>query len=250
MTLVIDQPNYIPWKGYFDLIHDCDLFVFYTDVQYTTRDWRNRNKIVTPNGEKWLTVPVGSDIHRLICDVNIPSPEWQEKHYETLKFAYSKAPHFKDYKDFLEYVYLEKRWKSLCELDLYMTEHISRDFLRCKTEFADSRDFETHGVKHERILTLAENIFAVYAEKAGQEKVYLSGPAAKDYIISKDYASAGITLAWKDYDGYPEYPQCSGIPFTHYVSVFDLLFNTGTEASYYIWGWREQAEKKPFHIEK
>lgn len=69
MTIAVDQPNYIPWKGYFDLIHDVDLFVFYNDVQYTSRDWRNRNKIITHDGIKWLTVPVGHSTHRLIYEV-------------------------------------------------------------------------------------------------------------------------------------------------------------------------------------
>ena len=94
MVVAVDQPNYIPWKGYFDLIHDVELFVFYNDVQYTVRDWRNRNKIITPNGEMWLSVPCGNDTHRLICEVEMSDREWQKKHYETLKFAYGRKPHF------------------------------------------------------------------------------------------------------------------------------------------------------------
>ena len=248
MILVIDQPNYIPWKGYFDLIHDADLFVFYSDVQYTSRDWRNRNKIITPNGEKWLSVPVGNDIHRLICDVTIQDSSWQKNHYDTIKFAYSKAPYFKKYKEFLDYCYIDKKWNNLCELDCYMTETIARDFLGCKTKFADSRDFETTGVKHERILSLAKNIFnkTETIQNDGGGMVYLSGPAAKDYIIGADYKKAGVGLAWKNYDGYPEYPQCTKNPFTHFVSVLDLLFNKGEDAPYYIWGWREKSAKPSY----
>jgi len=84
MTKVaILQSNYIPWKGYFDIIHDVDLFVFYDDLQYTKNDWRNRNRIKTPNGADWLTIPVGEDSHRLICDVEIKNPLWQTKHWKT-----------------------------------------------------------------------------------------------------------------------------------------------------------------------
>lgn len=244
MILVVDQPNYIPWKGYFDLIHDADLFVFYNDVQYTSRDWRNRNKIITPNGEKWLSIPVGHDIHRLICDVGISDKSWQKNHYETLKFAYSKAPFFKDYKDFLEYVYLECKWESLCEIDMYLTEHIACDFLGCKTKFDDSRNYETHGEKHERMISLVQNIFSKHQVK---DKVYLSGPAAKNYIIGKDYADSEITLVWKNYEGYPEYKQIGKQPFSHFVSIFDLLFNTGEGAPYYIWGWREKSTINSFY---
>ena len=83
--VAILQSNYIPWKGYFDLIHDVDLFVFYDDVQYTTRDWRNRNKIKTPNGPIWLTVPVGSDRNRLVCDVRIADTRWAQRHWKSLQ---------------------------------------------------------------------------------------------------------------------------------------------------------------------
>ena len=236
MITAVDQPNYIPWKGYFDLIHDVDLFVFYNDVQYTSRDWRNRNKIVTPGGLKWLSVPVGQSTSRLICEVEIPDSEWQKKHYDTIRHAYGKAPYFKKYKDFLEYVYLERRWKYLYELDQYMTEHIARDFLGIKTEFADSRDYKTHGAKHERLLNLVLDIGG---------DTYESGPAAKDYIVAGDYAERGIRLTWKTYEGYPEYPQFSEA-FTHQVSVLDLLFHTGGDAPYFIWGWREEKGAKSF----
>ena len=238
--LAILQSNYIPWKGYFDIIHDVDEFCFYDDVQYTSRDWRNRNKIVTPSGIKWLSVPVGQEVHRLICDVTIEDPEWQRRHLEPLKFAYSRHPYYKQYKPFLEDVYLGHTWTSLSELNHYMTEIIARDFLHCSTVFTDSRSYETHGAKHEKLLSLV---------KAAGADFYESGPAAKDYIIAEDYRSSGIQLVWKDYSDYPEYPQLNTETFTHQVSVLDLLFNTGDEAPWYIWGWREK-EKRSSWIEQ
>ncbi len=231
MILAIDQPNYIPWKGYFDLIHDVDLFIFYNDVQYTSRDWRNRNIIITPNGTQWLTVPVGQKTHRLICDVKMEDDSWQKVHYETIKYAYSKSPYFKKYKDFLEECYLGKKWEYLYELDQYLTVEISRRYLGISTKFADSRDYETHGVKHERLLSLIEAV--------GDVSIYESGPAAKDYIVSEDYMRHDITLRWKNYDNYPQYPQ-NGKEFVHAVSILDLLFNVGPDAPYYIWGWRDK----------
>ncbi|MBO6303738.1 MAG: WbqC family protein [Selenomonadaceae bacterium] len=223
------QSNYIPWKGYFDIIHDVDLFIFYDDVQYTKNDWRNRNKILVQGKPVWLTIPVGASEHRLIIDVQMQDKSWQEKHYLTLKMAYGKLPAFKLYEDFFYNVYMEKEWQYLYELNRYLIEHISRDFLSCKTKFADSRDFPTHGVKHERLLSLAQ---------AAGADVYVSGPAAKDYIVADDYERAGIELVWKDYAGYPSYSQ-SGDDFLHEVSILDLLFHKGKEASHYIWGWRE-----------
>ena len=231
MKVAVDQPNYIPWKGYFELIHDVDLFVFYSDVQYTTRDWRNRNRIPTKDGLLWLTVPVGHDTQRLICDVEIPDSSWQKTHFEILRHTYARSPFFNKYRPFLEHVYLKRTWSSLLELDRYLTEQISREFLGIKTQFADSRDYITSGTKHKRLLNLLSSIGATS---------YESGPAAKDYILPSDYVAQGIALSWKSYDGYPVYPQSGGF-FSHFVSILDLLFQMGDEAPYYIWGWREKA---------
>lgn len=223
------QSNYIPWKGYFDIIHDVDEFIFYDDVQFTYRDWRNRNKILTPQGEVWLSVPVGAKRSRSIIDVRISDSAWQLKHFKTLEMAYHKAPFWKRCEEFLRYVYLERQWTYLYELNRFLIEHISRDFLGITTKFTDSRDYPTHGAKHEKLLSLVQ---------AAQADVYISGPAAKNYIVAEDYARAGIELVWKDYSGYPPYSQCSGGFITHYVSILDLLFNVGDAAPWYIWGWR------------
>lgn len=229
--IAVLQSNYIPWKGYFDIIHDVDEFIFYDEVQFTVRDWRNRNKILTPQDELWLTVPVGAYRNRAIIDVQIKDFSWQKKHFATLKMAYHKAPHFKRYEAFLEHVYLERRWEYLYELNRFLIERISREFLGITTKFSDSRDYPTHGVKHEKLLSLV---------KAAQADVYISGSAAKDYIVTEDYAEAGIQLVWKDYSNYPTYPQRGGKFVTHYVSILDLLFNVGDKVPYYIWGWREK----------
>lgn len=228
--LAVDQSNYIPWKGYFDMIHDVDEFCFYDDVQYTTRDWRNRNKIMTANGAQWLSVPVGH-VPRgtLICDVAIKDPSWQEKHLKTLRLAYCNHPFWDEYQGLIDDLYVKHTWTSLSELNHYSTRAIA-EILGIETTFTDSRNYQTEGAKHERMLSLVKNAGA---------GLYLSGPAAKDYIIADDYASAGIKLAWKDYDGYPDYPQRGQEGCNHNVTILDLLFNVGDKAPWYIWGWRE-----------
>lgn len=224
------QSNYIPWKGYFDIIHDVDLFIFYDEVQYTKCDWRNRNKIYTAAGLKWLSVPVSSHRTMAIDEVKITDTKWQQSHFDSLKANYSKAPYWGKYKDFLAHIYLETEWEYLYQLNRCLIEQISRQFLGIQTRFADSRDFASVGQKHEKLLSVV---------KAAKADLYLSGPAAKDYIIAEDYAKAGIDLRWKDYSGYPEYKQMHE-PFEHNVTVLDLLLNVGDAAPYYIWGWREQ----------
>ena len=223
------QSNYIPWKGYFDIIHDVDEFIFYDDLQYTKNDWRNRNKIIVQGKTFWLTIPVGMNEHRQILDVTMHDKSWQRKHWLTLQMAYRHSPFFKKYEEFFFHVYMEKEWDYLYELNRYLIEHISRDFLGIGTHFSDSRDFPTHGAKHEKLLSLVQ---------AAGADVYVSGPAAKDYIVAEDYEREKIAIVWKDYAGYPEYPQMSE-RFTHNVSILDLLFHTGSNAPYYIWGWRE-----------
>lgn len=223
------QSNYIPWKGYFDIIHDVDEFIFYDDVQYTKNDWRNRNKVKCSSGTQWLTIPVQSSNASLICEVMLPENTWNVKHMKTIEALYSKAPYFKKYKDFLEYVYMERSWNSLSELNQYLITSISSEFLGISTDFKDSREYKSEGNKLDRLLNLLSK---------SKADLYVSGPAAKDYIDSTRFEEQGIELVYKNYDNYPEYNQFHP-PFEHYVSIFDVLFHTGPDASYFIWGWRE-----------
>jgi WbqC-like protein family len=225
------QSNYIPWKGYFDIIHDVDLFVFYDDVQYTKNDWRNRNRIKSRAGADWITIPAGSDGHRLICEVELPSDAWQAKHWRTLTQNYCRAPHFARYAPYFEDLYLGRRWSNLSHLNQTLVREISHEFLGISTEFADSRSFALAGRKQDRLLDL---VVACGAD------IYVSGPAAQAYIDPARFAAEGVDLVWKDYGGYPEYPQRHP-PFEHGVSVLDLLFNVGPQAPWYIWGWRTGA---------
>ncbi|MFU2485946.1 WbqC family protein [Thauera sp. WH-1] len=233
-TIVALQSNYIPWKGYFDLIHDADVFIYYDDVQYTKNDWRNRNKIKTPTGATWLTIPTGSAIKSRICEIELPNSTWQIKHWKSISQNYSQCPYFKDYKDFFAQIYLDRQWKNLSELNQFLISNISKLILGIETEFLDSRNFNLKGSKQDRLLDLLSQ---------AQATEYISGPAGRSYIDENEFFKAGISLKWKDYQGYPEYSQRHP-PFDHNVTILDLIFNTGPEASYYIWGWRNHSTKK------
>lgn len=226
------QSNYMPWKGYFDIIHDVDLFVFYDDNQYTIRDWRNRNRIKTATGLRWLSVPCGDDRNRLIHDVLISDGSWQAKHFVTLEQNYGKCAHFERYRPWLEHVYLGQRWERLSDLNQSTIRHIAREFLGIQTRFADSRSYQAQGHKQDKMLDLVSRTGATS---------YLSGPAAKDYLEPDAFERAGVELRWKDYTGYPEYAQRFP-PFEHAVSILDLLFNAGPEAPHHIWHWRGESE--------
>lgn len=227
LKVAVLQSNYVPWKGYFDIIHDVDLFVFYDDNQYTKNDWRNRNKLKGPGGAQWLTIPVGDGLDRLICEVTLPSNGWQAKHWRTIEQLYAKSPFFRHYRPLFEPVFLGQTWTHLSDLNQHLIRLIASE-LGISIRFADSRSFDLQGSKQDRLLDLLAKVGATS---------YLSGPAAKDYIDESRFAASGIELQWKSYSGYPEYPQRHP-PFDHAVSVLDLLFTCGPEAPRYIWGWR------------
>ena len=230
--VAINQSNYLTWKGYFDIIHDVDFFVFYDDVQFTKNDWRHRNYLKGAAGPQWVSVPAGDDISRRICDVELKSWHWQGKHWKTISHLYGKAPHFGLYKAFLEHVYMERKWEKLSELNQFLIKEIAVRFLGITTTFLQSSDFPRQGKKQEAVLSLLDTLEA---------DLYVSGPAAQAYIEPERFDEHKIKLVWKDYAGYPEYPQFHP-PFEHKVSVLDLLFHVGTDAPYYIWGWREVKE--------
>ena len=225
------QSSYIPWKGYFDIIHDVDLFLFYDDVQYTTRDWRTRNRIKTAARPAWLTIPVGADRNRLVCEVAINDDRWAEKHWKTIRHAYARAPFFAHYEEFFRERYMGTRWDNLSAFNQAMTVGIARNLLGITTAFRDSREFRSEGRRLDKLLDLLEKASAT---------TYVTGPSAASYIDAERFREAGIDLIYKDYSGYPEYPQFHP-PFEHGVSVIDLLFHTGPRAPEYIWGWRERA---------
>lgn len=217
--VAILQSNYIPWKGYFDMIAAVDEFILYDDMQFTKNDWRNRNKIKTPNGVEWLTVPVGQDINRRIRDVVIPDDRWQKKHWRTLEANYRRATHFEEIAAWLAPMYLEETYTHLSALNRAFIV-AACNYLGINTKISNSWDYLLIEGKTERLLDLCK-------QAGGTE--YISGPAAKDYIDESLFDELDIKLTWFDYAGYPEYPQLWG-EFTHGVTILDLLFSCGKDS--------------------
>lgn len=234
MKVAVLQSNYLPWRGYFDIIHDVDTFVFYDDVQYTVNDWRNRNRIKSANGPVWITVPVGNQNDRRICEVELRDEGWTRKHWRTIEQAYARAPHFPAISGFLGGIYA-RRWTSLSELNQTLVKTIASDVLGIRTAFRDSREFSVDGRKGDRLLRLLMELGATE---------YVSGPAARDYLDLAAYRDAGISVVWKDYGTYPDYAQLHG-PFVPNVSIVDLLANCGPLAPHYIWGYRQPVDSTP-----
>jgi hypothetical protein len=223
--VAIVQSNYIPWKGYFDLINLVDEFILLDDVQYTRRDWRNRNQIKTKNGLMWLTIPVKVDgkIPQRICETVISDSGWNRNHWKSIIHHYTRAKYFRDYKEVLEELYLGS--------DEILLSHINHRFLKAiceildiKTKLSWSMDYGLFDGKTERLVNLC---------KKAEATEYLSGPAAKAYLNEELFRQEGITVRYMDYSGYSEYNQLYP-PFEHQVSILDLIVSEGPNAAKYM----------------
>ncbi len=220
--VAILQSNYIPWKGYFDLINMVDEFILYDDMKYTKNDWRNRNIIKTPHGLQWLTIPVyfkGKSSQK-IKEAKISNRLWWKKHWKSIAQNYAKAEFFEKYREVFEGLYQE------CEAEEYLSR-VNYRFLKAicamlgiTTDITWSMDYDLVDGKTERLVGLCRDAGATH---------YISGPAARDYIDEDLFREAGIELSYIDYSGYPEYRQLFG-EFIHKVSIIDLILNEGPGA--------------------
>ena len=225
--IAIVQSNYIPWKGYFDFINKVDEFILFDDVQYTRRDWRNRNKIKTQQGLSWLTVPVNvkGKYHQLIKDTTVnEADKWPEKHWNSLRHAYGKTPCFSEFEGVFQSLYEEIKGDShLSIINRKFIETINA-ILGINTKISWSSDYTIVEGKNERLIELCKQAGGTH---------YISGPAAKHYIEESKFDQASLKLSWMEYSGYPEYEQ-PYLPFEHGVTILDLIFSVGKDAPAYM----------------
>jgi hypothetical protein len=229
--VLITQSDYIPWKGLFDIINSVDKFIIYDDMQYTRRDWRNRNKIKNCDGLLWLTIPVKvkGKYFQKINETEIIDQNWASQHWKTICHNYSKAKYFGIYKDIFATLYLDNTEKMLSRINYKFTRAIC-NILDIKTEILWSHNFELLAGKTERLVDLCEKVDA---------NQYFSGPNAKNYIQQELFEEAGIKLCYFDYTGYPQYHQLFD-DFYHDVSIIDLLFNEGQNAKKYMKSFKQE----------
>jgi len=225
--IAILQSNYIPWKGYFDLIASVDEFILFDDADYTKNDWRNRNQIKTQNGLQWLTIPILSsgNFGQKICEACVDSRmNWGRKHWNSLVGNYKRAACFDEISELLEPLYRDNTLTHLSAINRLFIETIC-SYLGIKTTISATSDYNLLDEKTERLVDIC---------KQANATEYISGPAAKNYIMPELFEVADIKLKWFDYAGYQEYPQLWGGEFYHNVSIVDLLFNCGKDAPQYM----------------
>jgi hypothetical protein len=219
--VVVLQSNYIPWKGYFELIHQANVFCFYDEVQYTKNDWRNRNRILGPNGMFWITVPVEKEaVNGKISEAQITKAAWQKKHFRTIEQTYSKSVNKNDVLTILEPIYLGKEWTSISQLNQHLIITIAR-YMGISTEFKNSTDFDLKGDRVNRLINLINQL---------EGTQYISGPAAKNYLTENElqFEQHHIQLMYKEYGPYLPYDNKKK-QFEDYVSVLDLLMNVNRD---------------------
>ncbi|MBV6451442.1 MAG: hypothetical protein MHPDNHAH_02180 [Anaerolineales bacterium] len=237
MNVVILQPSYIPWRGYFDQIRRADLFIFYDDIQYDKHGWRNRNQIKTHQGKQWLTIPVhskGVTQGVLIKDVRVDwSKPWAKSHLKTMTISYSKAPYFKQYLPLLE-SFFERRDEFLADFTIETSIQLARELGFSSTRFMRSSELSNiEGQKTDRVLSVLKQVGATH---------YICGPSASSYMESEKFDAAGITFEYMRYD-YPEYQQLYP-PYDPFVSILDQLFMLGNQAKEYFTAQKEHEHER------
>jgi len=216
-TLVVLQPGYLPWLGYFDLLHRADVFVHYDDVQFDKHGWRNRNRVKGSRGAVWLTVPVrhSGRFGQSILDVETDDrQDWRRKHLSTIAQLYARAPFVDTILPRLRDI-LDRPWPRLVELDLATIDWLAVE-LGVSTPRHRASALAIGGDRNERLLNLCRHFGATR---------YLSGNAARAYLDVEQFAAAGIEVTWHDYL-HPVYPQLHNA-FVPYLSILDLLLNVG-----------------------
>ena len=212
------------------MINMVDEFVLYDCVQYTKNDWRNRNLLKTPNGVQWLTIPCRFEaMSQKINETKVSDKLWASKHFKTIVQNYAKAKHFKEYKELFENLYKEVADEEHLSVINYKFLVAINEILKIETKISKCEDFTLIEGQTSRLVQICKDAGATH---------YLSGPSAKDYLDESLFEEAGIKVEWMGYSGYSEYEQLFA-PFVHGVSIIDLIFNEGSNATKYMNSFKE-----------
>ncbi len=216
MKVAIHQPQYLPWLGHFAKLAAADCWIFLDTVQYEKNGWQNRNRIKTPRGAQWLTVPVRAPLGTLIRDVEIDVAQpWARKHCTALRVNYARAPHFARYFGELAEL-LRHPWRLLGDLNVEVSRFLvgalglSRRMVRASELPSASAD------PTGRLLELCRAVGA---------DTYLAGQDGARYMDLEQFR-AGRVAVWAQEYQHPTYTQLDG-DFLPFLSVVDLLLNHG-----------------------
>lgn len=226
MIVAIHQPEHLPWLGFFNKLDQADLFVLLDVVQFRKNYFQNRNRILSPGGPTWITVPVRTKGHmtRTIREMEIGhqsmeerGEDWRARHLDQIRSAYGEHPYFDFVFPGLERLYA-RRWRYLADVN----EAIIRLFvslLRIATPILRASQLEVHGSSSSLLLQICRRVGA---------NVYLSGPSGRDYLDESIFEEARVEVRYHGFQ-HPSYPQSGRTNFTSNLSTLDLLCNCGPE---------------------
>jgi hypothetical protein len=245
------QPGYLPWLGFFDQIDRSDVFVLYDDLPYSRHSWRNRNRIRTAEGWRWLTVPVAH--HALsptpIREIPIsPDHDWRRQHWGAIRTSYGRSPYFADHAAFFARLY-ERTWRYLVDLDVEIIRYLVQALgietrVVLSSEVGLERAYRSASAGLGRVEPVAgagggrpgdraagetdpTDRIAFISARMGADR-FLEGALGRAYLDPARAADRGVILEFHDYP-HPTYRQRFP-PFIPYLSVIDLLFNHGPES--------------------
>ena len=225
MIVSINQLAYLPWLGYFERIKNSDVFVFFDTVQFEKNSFTNRNKIKTPNGSKWLTIPIktsGLFKTNTLKNCKILDAKWQKSHWLQIKENYRKSSFWQEYSPQFE-VFYQKPYNKLSDLCWEMLQTFVKIF-NIKTKLIRSSSLpEFITTKDDLVLDILKHLRA---------DEYISGALGRNYIHEDKFLISNIKLRYQDYKP-KNYTQLFG-EFIPYLGAIDLIFNQGPESMKYI----------------
>ena len=224
-TLIITQSNYIPWKGYFDLLRNADVFVVFDEVQYTKRDWRNRNKLICNNGPKWLSIPVKTknNFSQKISRTEVLNDNWINDHLNFIENNYRRAKCFDEYFPIIKSIIVESQNKYLSKINVKIIKNLL-DLLGISIEIIDSSQLELAEEKNDKLISVCNQL---------NIKNYITGPSALSYIDEKKFIESNISIRVFEYKNYKQYEQLWN-GFDHNVSIIDMFLNLGIKTKDYL----------------
>ena len=221
MLLAIHQPDHLPYLGFFHKMARADVFVILEGVDYKKNNFQNRNRVWTPNGVAWATVPVlhkGLDSKKIGDIRTVETEPWRKKYRMLLEQNYGRHPGFGAAMSVVDRA-LEDGGDSLARINTIMIKGFA-ELLGIRTPIVVDADLETSGSKSELLVSVCR---AVGADS------YLSGAGGRDYLDESVFAEAGIAVLYQDFH-HPVYPQKGPTEFVPYLSVFDLICNRPDDA--------------------
>ena len=195
MIGLVSQSNFVPWRGYFAAVRTADVLVFYDSQQFTRRDWRNRNLILTSHQPIWLTLPVKTEgqFHSAINEIQLSKANAIEKVLDKLRGVYGSSTHLEGYK-FVSSILEECfQFTLLSEVNWHTTRAIA-EYLGISCNFVSDLGIKLEGGKNEKLIK-ACNHFGI--------NQYLSGPAAMEYLEVPKFEKNEISVEIIDFSALP-----------------------------------------------